>query len=240
MIGYTVERASMKWKTGGRRQPAVFSRVRILFEDDAVLVVDKPAGLLTIATEREKERTLYAWLYDHVKRHRPPEKIFIVHRLDREASGLLVFAKTAAAKEFLQKQFSDRTASRVYKAVVDGHVDADADTIESYLAENRAHRSYSTPDHRVGKQAITHFRVMKRSSRRTLLEVQLGSGRKHQIRVHMAESGHPITGDKVYGSSGSPLGRLALHAERLVFRHPVTGEKKQFESPCPASFLSLR
>ncbi len=230
----------MRWRTGVRRQPAVFSRVKILFEDETVIVVDKPAGLLTIATERERERTLYAWLYDHVKRKRPPEKIFIVHRLDREASGLLVFAKTPGAKEFLQKQFSNRTAGRVYSAVVEGRVSVDAKTIESYLAENRAHRSYSTPDHRIGKHAITHFRVLKRSSRRTLLEIELGSGRKHQIRVHLAEFGHPITGDKVYGTvARNPLGRLALHAERLVFRHPVTGERKQFESPCPASFLSL-
>jgi len=231
----------MKWRTGPRRQPAIFSRIKILFEDDSVIVVDKPAGLLTIATERERERTLYAWLFDHVKRQRPPQKIFIVHRLDREASGLLVFAKTPAAKDFLQKQFGNRTAGRVYKAVVEGRVSADADTLESYLTENRAHRSYTTSNREVGKQAITHFRVVKRSSRRTLLEVELGSGRKHQIRVHLAELGHPITGDKVYGSAGrNPLGRLALHAERLVFRHPVTGERKQFESPCPASFLSLR
>lgn len=231
----------MRWKTGPRRQRAIFSRIKIVFEDDSVVVVDKPAGLLTIATDREKERTLYAWLYQHVKRHRPPEKIFIVHRLDREASGLLVFAKTPGAKEFLQKQFGNRTAGRVYKAVVEGRVSENAKTIESLLTENRAHRSYSTSDREIGEQAITHFRVIKRSSRRTLLEIELGSGRKHQIRVHLAELGHPITGDRVYGNSGkSPLGRLALHAERLVFRHPATGEKKQFESPCPAAFLNLR
>jgi len=205
------------------------------------VVVDKPAGLLTVATEREKERTLYAWLYERVKRKRPPEKIFVVHRLDREASGLLVFAKTPEAKGFLQKQFSNRTAGRVYKAVVEGRVSSDAETIESYLTENRAHRSYSTSGRGIGKQAITHFRVVKRSPRRTLLEIKLESGRKHQIRVHLAEFGHPITGDKVYGSSSkNPLGRLALHAERLVFRHPVTGEQKQFESPAPAAFLTLR
>jgi 23S rRNA pseudouridine1911/1915/1917 synthase len=231
----------MRLRIGTRRQPAIFSRIKILFEDDSVIVVDKPAGLLTIATDREKERTLYAWLYNHVKRQRPPQKVFVVHRLDREASGLLVFAKTPAAKEFLQKQFHNRTAGRVYKAVVEGRVSEDSKTIESYLAENRAHRSYSTPDRQVGKQAITRFRVVKRSARKTLLEVELGSGRKHQIRVHLAELGHPITGDKVYGASGkNPLGRLALHAERLVFRHPATGERKQFESTCPAALLSLR
>jgi len=231
----------MRLRTGRRGQPAIFTRVRILYEDETVMVVDKPAGLLTIATERERERTLYAWLFQHVKRQRPPGKIFIVHRLDREASGLLVFAKTPEAKEFLQNQFGNRTAGRVYKAVVDGRVDADEKTIESYLAENRARRSYSTEDRRLGKHAVTHIRVMKRSSRRTLLEVELRSGRKHQIRAHLAEFGHPITGDRVYGSPAkNPLGRLALHAERLVFRHPVTGQREQFESPCPAAFLSLK
>ncbi len=228
----------MRRKTQGRR-PSIFTRANILFEDEAVLVVDKPAGLLTIATEREKERTLYAFLFDRAKRRRPPEKIFIVHRLDRDASGLLVFAKTPEAKGLLQEQFKKRTAGRVYKAVVEGRVSDDLRTIESYLAENRAHRSYSTPDRRLGKLSITHFRVLQRSSRRTLLEVKLDTGRKHQIRVHLAELGHPILGDKVYGSGSNPLSRLGLHAARLVFRHPVTGERKQFESSCPSSFLSV-
>ena len=146
------------------RKPAVFSRVKILYEDEAVIVVDKPAGLLTIATERERERTLYAWLFDHVKHRRPPEKLFIVHRLDREASGLLVFAKTPEAKEFLQQQYANRTAGRIYKAVVEGRVSEDSRTITSLLTENRAHRSYSTENPRLGKQAITHVRVVKRSS----------------------------------------------------------------------------
>lgn len=221
------------------RQPGIFSRVRILFEDSTLLVVDKPAGLLTIATAREKERTLYAFLFDRVKRHRPPEKIFIVHRLDRDASGLLVFAKTPAAKVALQEQFRKRTAGRIYKAVVEGRLAEQSRTVQSYLAENRAHRSYSTADQRMGKLAITHFRVARRSARRSLLEIKLDTGRKHQIRVHMAEMHHPILGDKDYGSADNALSRLALHAERLMFRHPATGERKEFESPCPSSFLSL-
>lgn len=226
-------------RMSGRRKPGVLSRVNILFEDESVIVVDKPAGLLTIATAREKERTLYALLWDHVSHSRPRGKIFIVHRLDRDASGLIVFAKTPEAKAFLQDQFKLHSAGRTYKALVERRVGADSDTIRSYLAENRAHRCYSTPDTRVGRYAVTHFRVVKRSSRSTLLEVQLETGRKHQIRVHLAEMGHPIVGDKVYGSERNPLHRLALHAERLVFRHPATGEKKQFESPCPKAFYNL-
>jgi len=228
----------MKRVTRGRK-PNVFTRVKVVFEDATLLVVSKPAGLLTIATAREKERTLYAFLYDRAKHRRPPERIFIVHRLDRDASGLLVFAKTPEAKRSLQEQFRKRTAGRIYKAVVEGRVSDEERTIESYLAENRAHRSYSTPNRAVGKLAVTHFRVSRRSARRTLLEVKLDTGRKHQIRVHLAEMGHPIVGDKVYGTGENPLSRLALHAERLVFRHPSTGERKEFMSPCPSSFVSM-
>jgi 23S rRNA-/tRNA-specific pseudouridylate synthase len=123
--------------------------------------------------------------------------------------------------------------------VVQGCVSIDAQTIRSHLAENRAYRSYTTSDRTAGKQAVTHFKVVRRSSRSTLLEVELGSGRKHQIRVHLAEMGHPVLGDRTYGSARNPLRRLALHAERLIFRHPATGEEKRFESPCPASFLNL-
>jgi 23S rRNA pseudouridine1911/1915/1917 synthase len=221
-----------------RQQPSHFSRIRILFEDATILVVDKPAGLLTIATDREKERTLYAFLFDRAKSRRPPERIFIVHRLDRDASGLLVFAKTPDAKGFLQEQFRNRKAGRIYRAVVEGRVLDDSRTIKSYLAENRARRTYSTPDAKMGKHAVTHLRVLQRSLRRTLLELELESGRKHQIRVHLAELGHPILGDKVYGSTDYSLNRLALHAERLVFKHPVTAEQQQFDSPTPSSFLS--
>jgi 23S rRNA pseudouridine1911/1915/1917 synthase len=228
----------MRRGTRGRRS-SIFSRVKILFEDQAVLVVDKPAGLLTIGTAREKERTLYALLFDHVKQRRPPGRIFVVHRLDREASGLLVFAKSPEAKVYLQSQFKYRTAGRIYKAVVAGRISVDTRTIQSYLAQNRAYRSYSTTDQKGGKQAVTHLRVVKRSSHRTLVELELGSGRKHQIRVHLAEIGHPILGDKAYGSLHNPLDRLALHAERLAFRHPVTQARKEFESPCPSSFLGL-
>jgi 23S rRNA pseudouridine1911/1915/1917 synthase len=233
LIGDSMRRAF------GRRKPGVLSRVNIIFEDESLIVVDKPAGLLTIATAREKERTLYALLWEHVSHSRPRGKIFIVHRLDRDASGLLVFAKSPEAKAFLQDQFKLHTAGRTYKALVEGRVAADSDTIRSYLAENRAHRCYSTTDSRLGKHAVTRFRVVKRSSRSTLLEVQLQSGRKHQIRVHMAEMGHPIVGDKMYGSQRNPLHRLALHAERLALCHPITGEKKQFESPCPKAFYNL-
>jgi 23S rRNA pseudouridine1911/1915/1917 synthase len=217
----------------------LFSRIRLVFEDEDLIVVDKPAGLLTIATDKERRKTVYALLYQYLKNKKSSEKIFIVHRLDREASGLLVFAKTESAKLNLQDQFKNRTASRKYVAVVEGRVRRDTDTIQSFLAENSIHRAYSTKDQRKGKLAITHIRVLKRSSQATLLEARLESGRKHQIRAHLSEQGHPILGDKTYGSQFNPFRRLALHAVSLSFGHPRTGSKLEFRSPCPPSFQGL-
>jgi 23S rRNA pseudouridine1911/1915/1917 synthase len=214
-------------------------RIRVVFEDDALIVVEKPAGLLTIATETERTRTLYALLREAANRKRPPEKIFIVHRLDREASGLLVFAKTIVAKERLQDQFKDHSAGRRYVAVVEGRVSPENFTIRSYLAENSAFRVYSTKKSAVGKLAVTHVRVIKANPKASLIEVRLETGRKHQIRVHLAERGHPIVGDKTYGSRSNPLHRLALHGADLEFRHPITGRSMHFEAPAPTSFDSL-
>jgi 23S rRNA pseudouridine1911/1915/1917 synthase len=221
-----------------RRRPTAYIEVEIIFEDEEIIVVSKPAGLLTIATEREKDRTVYALLFDHVKHHRPPEKVFIVHRLDREASGLLVFAKTEAAKYSLQQQFKLHQAGRTYWAVVEGRLATETCTLQSYLAENAAHQSYST-DARKGKLAITHVKVLKRSRQSTLVEVNLETGRKHQIRLHLAEQGHVIVGDRTYGSTRNPMGRLLLHAVRLNFRHPRTDQPLEFHSPAPSQFASL-
>lgn len=224
--------------TGRHRGPS-WTRLNILFEDKDIIVVDKSAGLLTMATDREKHRTLYALLSEHVKGKRPPERLFIVHRLDREASGLLVFAKSEAAKQALQGQFKGHDAGRTYLAVIERRMAQDQCTLQSYLAENAAYRCYSTPDPTKGKWAITHVKVLKRSSRRTLVEVQLETGRKHQIRVHLAEQGHPVVGDQVYGSRTNPIRRLALHAVRLAFRHPATGKPMEFQSPPSAVFATL-
>jgi len=219
--------------------PIELDRIHILFEDDTFLVVDKPAGLLTVRTETEKENTLYAALRVRSSGKKPPEKIFIVHRLDREASGLLVFAKTLQAKERLQEQFKDHTAGRRYLAVVEGRIAKDEFSIRSYLAENAAYRVYSTRKKEAGKLAVTHVRVVKRSPKTTVVQVRLETGRKHQIRVHLAEAGFPIIGDKVYGSRLNPIRRLALHGEYLSFRHPRTGKRAEFQSTYPRMFDAL-
>jgi RluA family pseudouridine synthase len=202
-----------------------------VFADEHIIVVDKPAGLLTIATDKERERTLYAQVREWAR-----QKIFIVHRLDREASGLVVFARTAAAKEALQAQFRDHSAGRTYIAVAEGRVLPKRFTIRSRLAENAVHRVYVVRDREGGKDAVTHVTVLAHRPRSSLLEIRLETGRKHQIRVHLADRGHPIVGDKVYGCSRNPIHRLALHGGLLEFKHPATGEKLSFESEYPKAF----
>jgi len=214
-------------------------RIRVVFEDESVIVVDKPAGLLTMATDTERSRTVYALLRQYLNRKKPRESLFIVHRLDREASGLLVFAKTVQTKERLQDQFKRHTAGRRYVAVVEGRVKADDFTIRSYLRENAAYRVYSTSNTKIGKLAITHVHVLKRNAKSTVLEVRLETGRKHQIRVHLADSGHPIIGDKNYGARSNPIRRLALHAAHLDFKHPATGKFMTLDAPHPNVFDTL-
>lgn len=206
-------------------------RLKIIFEDDSIIVVDKPEGLLTMATDTEKAKTAYALLRSYLNSKRPAEKLFIVHRLDREASGLLVFAKTISAKERLQDQFKNHSAGRKYIALVEGRIEKADFTIRSFLAENSAYRVFSTKRAKLGKLAVTHVHVLKRNPTTTLIEVRLETGRKHQIRVHLAENGNPIVGDKNYGSRTNPFRRLALHAARLELAHPGTGKVMPFQSP---------
>jgi 23S rRNA pseudouridine1911/1915/1917 synthase len=206
-------------------------------EDDVLLVVDKPPGLLTVATERERERTVYHLLWEYLATRRPRRRPFVVHRLDRETSGLLVFATTPAAKRHLQAQFEQRSARRLYVAVVEGRVRDDTGTLTSRLVQDRGLRVRSAPG--AGRTAITHYRVVARGSDATLLEVRLGTGRRHQLRVQLAELGHPIVGDRPHGSARNPLRRLCLHAARLGFLHPVTGLAVDFASPAPPTFRRL-
>lgn len=211
----------------------------LLHEDRDILVVDKPSGLLTIGTERERERTAYYILTDYVRKGcaRSRNRIFIVHRLDRESSGLLVFAKTEEAKRCLQGQWNETT--KRYLAVVHGRMEKRSGTITSYLAENKAHFVYSTSDTRWGKLSHTAYEVLKVTKDLSLLEVDLLTGRKNQIRVHLAEDGHPIVGDRKYGEGNDAHKRLALHARSISFRHPFSGRPLAFETEIPAYFTTL-
>jgi len=214
--------------------PAFPATLRLVHEDRAILVVDKPVGLLTIATESERERTVYRLLRDWLEA-RGGGRVFVVHRLDRETSGLLVFARSFAVKHMLLQQFQARTPERVYVARVEGIVHAPAGTLSSRLVEDRSLRVRPTRDRRRGKEAISHYRVLERYRDTTLLEIQLHSGRRGQIRAQLAALGHPIVGDREYGSRHDPLRRVCLHATRLGFDHP-DGRRVRFESSAPSSF----
>jgi len=206
----------------------------LVFEDEDLLVIDKPPGLLTIATERERERTAYRLLRDYLQAGQPPRRPFIVHRLDRETSGLLVFAKSVRAKRRLQEQFEAREVERIYVAVVEGRVRDDRGVLASRLVQDRGLRVRAGPR---GREAITRYRVRERRSDTTVLELSLGTGRRQQIRVQLADLGHPIVGDRTHGSRSDRRGRLCLHASRLGFVHPESGRRVHFDSAAPAGWV---
>lgn|SRR5574344_545234 len=209
-------------------------RLDIVFEDKNIIVINKPSGLLTIGTNDEKEKTLYHKVYDYLKKKN--QHIFIVHRLDKDTSGLVVFAKTDKAKELLQNEWEK--TKRCYVAIVKGHVEPREKTIKSYLAENNALRTYVTDD-KHGKLAITHYTVVRTNKLYSMLDVEIKTGRKNQIRVQLNDIGYPILGDKKYGNAQNPIRRLCLHAYLLEFDHPITHEHLRLETDVPNSFVSI-
>ncbi len=211
----------------------------ILYEDTAILVVDKISGLLTVGTEKVREKTAHFLLNTYVKKgnHKSRNRIFIVHRLDRDTSGVIIFAKNENAKRFLQDEWHGFT--KKYSAVVHGSLPEKEGVITSYLAENSAHKMYSVNDPEKGKLAKTGFKVIKESKKFSLLEIDLLTGRKNQIRVHFAEKGFPVVGDKKYGEKDKGVKGLALHAASLSIVHPGTKEQMTFEAKIPAYFKSL-
>ena len=214
-------------------------RLRLVYEDDDIIVVDKGYGLLSVGTDSSKKSsvdTAYSILRDYVKRKHPSNKIFIVHRLDRDTSGLMVFAKNMEAKEALQHNWNNMVLERKYVALLDGEMERDSGEIRSHLAETAQHEVYSTDEPSEGKLAVTRYRVRRRGKGHTLAEFSLDTGRKNQIRVHARDLGFPISGDKRYGNGSGPLHRLALHAETLRFAHPVTRQDMNFTSPVPSQF----
>ncbi len=213
--------------------------VSILYEDSDILVAVKPPGLLTMGTERDKTRTLYAMLTAYVRKgySRSPKRIFIVHRLDRDTSGIVIFAKSMEAKLRLQGQWEE--TEKKYIAVVHGRCEKREAMISTYLAENKAHVVYSTTDSTKGKLSHTAYRVLKDTKEFSLLEVNLLTGRKHQIRVHLASIGHPVMGDEKYGEGKKAYNRLALHAKSISFTHPISGKRLTFDAGFPEYFNKL-
>lgn len=209
----------------------------ILHEDAAVIVVLKANGLLTVATERERETTAQAYLNVYLK-EKGEERIHVVHRLDRETSGVLVFAKTFEAREALKEKFAEHDVDRVYVAIVEGELTPPSGTIRSFLRERKDLRMESVDAHPDAKLAVTHYRTIESNGKLSMLEIRLETGRKNQIRTHLTEAGHPVVGDRLYGSTINPLGRLGLHAKLLGFDHPVTGKRLVFTAPLPKVFKS--
>jgi len=216
----------------------VMHGVRILFEDEDLLVIDKPPRLLSIATDEERERTAYHVATDYVRRLDPESRVFIVHRLDKDTSGVMMFAKREEVKQKLQEAWKELVLERLYVVVVEGRVSPPEGTIRTWLKESRAQTMYVSASGD-GQLAITHYKVLQEGPNFSLLEVRLETGRKNQIRVHMQSLGHSVVGDRRYGSKKRGLGRMGLHARVLAFHHPTTNELLRFETPIPVSFRKL-
>jgi 23S rRNA pseudouridine1911/1915/1917 synthase len=217
----------------------VFRGINIVFEDQYLIVIDKHAGMLSVAKDNEQNETAYSILSRHVKTFNPNNKIFVVHRLDRDTSGLMMFAKSQQIQKLLQEDWNNDIKERTYVALTHGQVEKDEDIITSYLYESKALIVYSSQNPEKGDKAITHYRVIRSNAQYSLLIVNLETGKKNQIRVHMQDIGHSIVGDKKYGSTGNPIGRLGLHACVLAFKHPITQELLSFETKIPKKFLML-
>lgn len=215
-------------------------KLKIIHEDQYLIVVEKKEGLLTVSTGNSEETTAFSILKYHVKKSSPTNRIYVVHRLDRETSGVLMFAKTREIQLALQENWHRVINKRIYVALVEGKVEKESGSISTWLTENeKSLKIHSTPYDNGGQQAVTHYRVVKSNENFSLLEIELETGRKNQIRVHMESIGHPIVGDKKYGSYTTPIGRLGLHARILAFIHPMSLEDVSFETLVPRSFLSI-
>ncbi|MFC7393427.1 RluA family pseudouridine synthase [Scopulibacillus cellulosilyticus] len=229
------QQVSIQWGKGPEK--VELTGLKILHEDDDIIVIEKESGLLTIASSKEKEMTAYRQLMAHVRSKNPKNRIFIVHRLDRDTSGVMMFAKNKNVQQLLQNSWRESILERTYVALVEGKVKKEKDTIISWLKETKTLLMYSSKKPNDGQKAVTHYKMIQSDRNFSLLEVKLETGRKNQIRVHMKDIGHPIVGDKKYGSRNNVIGRLGLHARILAFKHPITGETLRFEAKIPKQFL---
>ena len=228
-------------------------KLRIIYEDDALIVVEKKNGLLTVPyNPKSTETTALSILKDYVKKQSRQASVYVVHRLDRETSGVLVFAKSPELQEYMRTYWRQLVSKRTYVALVEGKLQKREGTITSWLTEdNRTAMVYSSPTDNGGQKAITHYQVVKESTLQSddtaltaeysLVELNLETGRTNQIRVHMASMGHPVVGDRKYGNGNesSPIDRLCLHARTLEFIHPMTEKKVRFEASTPKEFARI-
>lgn len=212
------------------------SHIEILYEDKDLIIVNKRAGLLTIASEKEKIKTLFYMLSTDLKKRKKNAKLFIVNRIDRDTSGIVIFAKNQQIKQILQKNWEKLVQYRGYIAVTENKMAILKQEITVHLCENQAFKVYVSP---TGKKAITRYEVKKQNQDFNLLEIEIKTGRKNQIRATMEYLKHPIVGDKKYGATSNPINRVALHAYKIVLKHPITGTIISLETEIPKSFLTL-
>lgn len=210
-------------------------KLKILYEDRHLVAIDKPEGLLSVATAFQKETTAHAL----IKNHYSPKKVYVIHRIDQDTSGVMLFGLSEEGYEGLKKLFEKHDIERSYCAIVEGRMESPKGTWSSFLYEDPAYRVHSTDDPERGKIAVTNYAVDAVSQYFSRLTLTLETGRKNQIRVHCQDAGHPIAGDKKYGAVSDPIKRLCLHAASLGFVHPVTGKKMHFTSPLPEGFYRL-
>ena len=215
------------------------SNLPIIFENDELIVINKPSGLLSIASDKEKGSTAYRMLTDYVQQKDKHNRVFVVHRLDEDTSGVLMIAKNPKIQEALQNNWNEIVTKRGYYAIVEGKMPEKQGTIKSYLKKNSQNMMYSSKKAGDGQLAITHYKVMKENDNYSLLDVNIDTGRKNQIRVHLGESGHYVIGDDKYGNPSNPLKRLGLHAYELDLTHPITKKKMKFTAPRPIEFDKL-
>lgn len=214
--------------------------VSIIYEDQELLVVEKAEGLLSVATETERDMTAFHQILAYERSKNRRNQVFVVHRLDRDTSGLMIFAKKKNVQKTLQNSWHSLVDRRIYSAVVEGEIQKNKATLSSWLKENKEHIVYSSDKEGDGQHAVTHYEVVQKNTDFTLLDVRLETGRKNQIRVHMKDIGHPVVGDEKYGSKRlKTMGRLGLHAKELGFTHPVKKRYMQFTSKPPTIFLRL-
>lgn len=217
----------------------VRNNLPIIFENNELIAINKPSGLLSIASDREKGRTAYRMVNDYVQQKDKHNRIYVVHRLDEDTSGVLVFAKNPETKDLLQKNWNDIVRVRGYYAIVEGQMDKREDRYIDYLKENALNLMYVTSDKKNGKKCITHYKVMKENKNYSLLDVNIESGRKNQIRVQLGHRNHHVIGDDKYGEPANPLKRLGLHAYNLTFVHPKSKKVYEFKAPMPTEFEQL-
>ena len=215
------------------------SHLPIIYEDDEIIVINKPSGLLSIASDKEKGSTAYRMLSDYVQQKDKHNRVFVVHRLDEDTSGVLMVAKNVKIQQALQEKWNEIVSKRGYYAIVEGVMEKPSGTIKSYLKKNAQNMMYSSKKPGDGQLAITHYKVIKSNEKYSLLDVNIDTGRKNQIRVHLGEMGHHIIGDDKYGEPSNPIKRLGLHAYELDLTHPITGKKMKFTAPVPKEFNTL-